>query len=43
MGDLARAEKIGRAYISTMLRLTVLAPDILEIRPACWAALESTQ
>ena len=30
IADLARAEKIGRAYVSTMLRLTLLAPDIVE-------------
>lgn len=29
IADLARAEKIGRAYVSTMLRLTLLAPDIV--------------
>jgi len=26
----SRAEKIGRAYVSTMPRLTLLAPDIVE-------------
>jgi hypothetical protein len=30
IAELARAEKIGRAYVSTMLRLTLLAPDIVE-------------
>ena len=30
IADLARAEKIGRAYVSTMLRLTLLAPDVVE-------------
>jgi hypothetical protein len=30
IADLARAEKIGRAYVSTMLRLTLLAPDTVE-------------
>ena len=30
IADLARAEKIGRAYVSTMLRLTLLAPSIVE-------------
>ena len=30
IADLARAEKIGRAYVSTMLRLTLLAPEIVE-------------
>jgi hypothetical protein len=30
IADLARAEKIGRSYVSTMLRLTLLAPDIVE-------------
>lgn len=30
IADLARAEKIGRAYVSTLLRLTLLAPDIVE-------------
>jgi hypothetical protein len=30
IADLARAEKIGRAYVSTMLRLTLLSPEIVE-------------
>ena len=30
IADLARAEKIGRSYISTMLGLGLLAPDIVE-------------
>jgi hypothetical protein len=30
IADLARAEKIGRAYVSSMLRLTLLAPGIVE-------------
>jgi len=28
--DLARTERIGRAYVSTTLRLTLLAPDIVD-------------
>jgi hypothetical protein len=30
IADLARAEKIGRSYVSTMLGLTLIAPDIVE-------------
>ncbi len=30
IADLARAEKIGRSYVSHMLGLTLLAPDIVE-------------
>jgi hypothetical protein len=30
IADLARAEKIGRSYVSAMLGLTLLAPDIVE-------------
>lgn len=30
LGDLARAEKINRSYVSRVLRLTLLAPAIVE-------------
>ena len=30
IADLARAEKISRPYLTTMLRLTFLAPDVVE-------------
>ncbi|TCZ60825.1 hypothetical protein [Roseicella aquatilis] len=30
LGDLAKAEKIDRSYLGKMLRLTLLAPDLVE-------------
>jgi hypothetical protein len=30
LGELAKAEKIDRSYLGEMLRLTLLAPDIIE-------------
>jgi len=30
LGDLAKAERIDRSYLGKMLRLTLLAPDIVE-------------
>jgi len=30
VSDIARAEKVGRTYVGDILRLTLLAPDIVE-------------
>jgi hypothetical protein len=30
MSDIARAEKLDRTYVGDVLRLTLLAPDIVE-------------
>jgi hypothetical protein len=42
ISDIARAEKLDRTYVGDILRLTLLAPEIVEAIVAGWQPVEMT-